>query len=75
MHHFAQWAGYQERARVGEKYVVAERPRGSRTNKRGQIGEDPAEVRRRRAAKREAAAREAAGEGDGEGEETPALDL
>ena len=76
MHHFAQWAGYQERARVGEKYVVAERPAGFRTNKRGQIGDDPEEVRRRRAAKREAAAREAAGEGDGEGDGvTPALDL
>jgi tRNA G18 (ribose-2'-O)-methylase SpoU len=76
MHHFAQWAGYQERARVGEKYVVAERPAGFRTNKRGQIGDDPDEVRRRRAARREAAAREAEGEGDGGGDGvTPALDL
>lgn len=56
MHHFALWANYDERARVGEKFLVAERP--LRTRKRGEIGEDPEEVRARRAAAR--AARELA---------------
>lgn len=48
MHHFALWANYKERERVGEKFVVAERP--LRTRKRGEIGEDPEDVRARRAA-------------------------
>lgn len=55
MHHFAIWAGYEERGRQGEKYIVAERP--IRRHKRGLIGENPEEVRARRAAAR--AAREA----------------
>ena len=61
MHHFSLWAGYPERERRGEKYVVAPPP--MRTHKRGTVGEDPEEVRRRRAAKRaerEAEAAEAA---------------
>lgn len=33
LHHFALWAQYEERARDGEKYVVAERPQ--RTSARG----------------------------------------
>ena len=52
MHHFALWAGYDERAREGEKYLVQERR--VRTHKRGIFGEDPEEVRARRAAAREA---------------------
>ena len=52
MHHFALWAGYDERAREGEKYLVQERR--VRTHKRGIVGEDPEEVRARRAAAREA---------------------
>lgn len=63
MHHFALWAGYEERAREGEKYVVGERR--IRVNKRGVVGEDPDEVRRRRAAAREAAARDVDGDGTG----------
>jgi hypothetical protein len=35
MHHFAVWAAYPERAREGEKYVVAERPQ--RTHARGAL--------------------------------------
>ena len=50
MHHFSIWAKYPERERRGEKYVVAPPP--MRTHKRGMVGEDPEEVRRRRAAKR-----------------------
>ena len=65
MHHFALWAGYRERAREGEKYVVGERK--MRTHARGVIGDDPVEVRRRRAAAREAAARDGDGDGDGDG--------
>ena len=36
MHHFSTWAGYEERARVGEKYVVGERRQRKHT--RGRIG-------------------------------------
>ena len=50
MHHFALWAGYDERSRLGEKYVVAERP--MRTHKRGIVGDSPDEIRARRAAAR-----------------------
>ena len=75
MHHFAQWAGYQERARVGEKYVVAEHPRGSERTNEDRLGKTRPRCEEDERRKREAAAREAAGEGDGEGEETPALDL
>jgi tRNA C32,U32 (ribose-2'-O)-methylase TrmJ len=50
MHHFSLWASYPERERRGEKYVVAAPP--MRTHKRGTVGEDPEEVRKRRAAKR-----------------------
>jgi tRNA C32,U32 (ribose-2'-O)-methylase TrmJ len=35
LHHFAVWAAYPERAREGEKYVVAERPQ--RTHARGAL--------------------------------------
>ena len=59
MHHFSQWANYPERARAGEKYVVAEN-KPQRTHKRGQVGEDPEKVRRRRAAKRAEKEREEA---------------
>ena len=65
MHHFALWAGYRERAREGEKFVVGERR--MRTHARGVIGDDPDEVRRRRAAAREAAAGNGDGDGDGDG--------
>lgn len=61
MHHFSLWASYPERERRGEKYVVAAPP--MRTHKRGTVGEDPEEVRRRRAAKR--AEREANAEEEG----------
>ena len=50
MHHFALWAGYEERSREGEKFMVAERPQ--RTRKRGEVGESPEQVRARRAAAR-----------------------
>jgi tRNA G18 (ribose-2'-O)-methylase SpoU len=50
MHHFALWAGYEERSREGEKFVVAERPH--RTRKRGEVSESPEQVRARRAAAR-----------------------
>jgi tRNA C32,U32 (ribose-2'-O)-methylase TrmJ len=53
MHHFALWAQYDERAREGEKFIVAERRQ--RTSKRGVIGEHPDAVRARRAAARLAA--------------------
>lgn len=68
MHHFALWAGYSERAREGEKYVVG--AKNMRQHARGRIGDDPDEVRAARAAAREAAAA-AAAEDDDEGEENP----
>lgn len=70
MHHFALWARYDERAREGEKYVVQERR--VRTHKRGIIGEDPEEVRARRAAAREA--REQA-EAEAEAGGTPGIEF
>lgn len=77
MHHFGLWAGYAERAREGEKFVVAERTR--RLHARGQIGVDPEEVRAARVAARDAAAVDDEDDddwgGDGDGNEgAPALE-
>ena len=63
MHHFALWAQYDERAREGEKFIVAERRQ--RTSKRGVIGEHPDAVRARRAAARLAAQNDDNGDDDG----------
>jgi hypothetical protein len=60
MHHFASWAGYEERSREGEKFIVAERPQ--RTRKRGEVGESPEQVRARRAAARALKEQETRGE-------------
>ncbi|KAG2488382.1 hypothetical protein HYH03_013069 [Edaphochlamys debaryana] len=59
LHHFACWAGYQERQREGYKFKVAERP--LRTTARGIVRESDDVVRQKRAQQRAAAA-EAAGE-------------
>lgn len=50
LHQFASWAGYQERQRVGEKFLVAPRPQ--RTAPRGRVAEEPEVIRARRAAAR-----------------------
>ena len=55
VHRFAEWAGYAERAREGEKFVVAELP-----EKRGAVTEDDLDTREWRRARR--AAREDAAE-------------
>lgn len=52
LHHFALWAGYAERQREGQKFVVAERP--ARTGPRGFVPltpEEQAAERARRAAR------------------------
>ena len=36
LHHFALWAGYAEREREGQKYVVEERPPQDRSRPRGE---------------------------------------
>ena len=60
-------AGYAERAREGEKYVVGQKT--MRQHARGRIGDDPEEVRAARAAAREAAAQDDEG-----GDDAPALE-
>lgn len=42
LHHFALWAGYQEREREGGKFLVAERP-DRRTQARGMVPVSAAE--------------------------------
>ncbi|KAL3701920.1 hypothetical protein R1sor_019942 [Riccia sorocarpa] len=46
LHHFAVWAGFEEREREGHKFVVAERP--VRRTPRNVVGDDPNEVKERR---------------------------
>lgn len=70
MHHFGLWAGYEERGREGEKYVLAERR--VKEGKRGMLGRGtPGDVRAARDAAREAAAAEGEEEQGGDG---PALE-
>jgi hypothetical protein len=69
--HFALWAGYEERAREGEKYVLGERTQ--RQHARGKVGVNPEEVRAARAAARAAAAGADDGGGGG-GDGAPALE-
>ena len=62
LHHYAVWAGYEERSRTGFKFDVAERPH--RTSARGTVPlseEEIAELRAKRAAKRAAAEAELEG--------------
>ncbi|KAL2650198.1 hypothetical protein R1flu_018326 [Riccia fluitans] len=46
LHHFAVWAGFEEREREGHKFVVAERP--VRRTPRNVVGDDPNAVKERR---------------------------
>ena len=50
LHNFAIWAGYHEREREGQKFVVA--PRQQRTRARG-CAVNPEDVRREREARRQ----------------------
>ncbi|KAG1678029.1 hypothetical protein FOA52_000825 [Chlamydomonas sp. UWO 241] len=71
LHHFAVWAGYQEHAREGEKFVVAPRP--PRTRARG-VAVEPDAIRRERAEAAEAAAAGVSGNDDGDGGAGGAID-
>eukprot|EP01025_Chloroclados_australasicus_P046120 TRINITY_DN50898_c0_g1_i2.p2 TRINITY_DN50898_c0_g1~~TRINITY_DN50898_c0_g1_i2.p2 ORF type:complete len:173 (-),score=30.21 TRINITY_DN50898_c0_g1_i2:442-960(-) len=51
LHHFATWAGYEERQREGQKFIVAERPQ--RTRPRGVVPLSPEEVCRQRQEKQQ----------------------
>eukprot|EP01024_Parvocaulis_polyphysoides_P020555 TRINITY_DN19625_c0_g2_i1.p1 TRINITY_DN19625_c0_g2~~TRINITY_DN19625_c0_g2_i1.p1 ORF type:complete len:256 (+),score=30.15 TRINITY_DN19625_c0_g2_i1:57-824(+) len=46
LHHFATWAGFQERQRQGQKFIVDERPQ--RTNPKGVVPLSPEEAKRER---------------------------
>ncbi|KAG6547662.1 hypothetical protein Mapa_011111 [Marchantia paleacea] len=46
LHHFSVWAGFAEREREGNKFVVAERP--VRRTPRNVVGDDPDAVKERR---------------------------
>ncbi|PSC75588.1 family tRNA rRNA methyltransferase [Micractinium conductrix] len=66
LHHFALWAGYEERAREGQKFVLGDRPQ--RTAARGVVPLTAEEQAAERARRRQSAA-----DGDGDAAALPAL--
>lgn len=46
LHRFAVWAGYEERQREGEKFVVADRPKRDAARGEGSGGKEQGEARR-----------------------------
>ena len=65
LHHYALWAGYTERERQGQKYVVGERP--EQRGPRGRVPLTADEAAALRAARSAAAAAASDSEGEGEG--------
>eukprot|EP00803_Ostreobium_quekettii_P008415 evm.model.scf_1028.3 EVM.evm.TU.scf_1028.3 scf_1028:11389-14333(+) len=72
LHRFTEWAGYEERRRVGEKFELGDRPR--RTAPRGVVADPGCDVHRDREIRREDDQDVLMESGDGAGSEGGFLD-